>query len=81
MSTKTNMEKTMEDILELSPDTQSMKEVLSSGEVLPAREIINSDKVIINLYSDDERTPDFLKKQINLPIVIDSEYQILPQIG
>jgi len=45
------------------------------------REIINSDKVIINLYSDDERTPDFLKKQINLPIVIDSEYQILPEIG
>ena len=45
MSTKTNMEKTMEDILELSPDTQSMKEVLSSGEVLPAREIINSDNI------------------------------------
>ena len=45
------------------------------------REIINSDKVTINLNSDDDRTTSFLKKQKNLPIVIDSEYQIIPEIG
>ena len=63
MSTKTNMEKTMEDILELSPDTQSMKEVLSSGEVLPAREIINSDNIT------DE---DFEYARDNLKSIIDN---------
>lgn len=45
------------------------------------REIKNSDKVLINLSSEDIATPDFLKMQKNLPIVIDSEYQILPDIG
>ena len=45
------------------------------------REIKTSDKVLINLSSDDESVPDFLKLQQNLPIVIDSEYQVLPKIG
>jgi len=45
------------------------------------REIKISDKVLINLSSTDEIAPDFLKSQKNLPIIIDSDYQILPNIG
>ncbi len=45
------------------------------------REINSFDKVLINLSCEDSEVPDFLKKQKNLPIVIDSEYQILPDIG
>ena len=33
------------------------------------------------MSSTDESVPDFLKVQKNLPIVIDSDYQILPSIG
>merc|ERR1712216_382368 len=36
---------------------------------------------LIDLSSTDESVPDFLKVQKNLPIVIDSDYQILPSIG
>ena len=60
---KTNLEKTMEDILELSPDTKSMKEVLTNGEVLPAKEIINSDNIT------DE---DFEYARDNLKSIIDN---------
>ena len=45
------------------------------------REVKNSDKILINLSSNDKAVPDFLKTQKNLPIIIDSEYQILPDIG
>ena len=45
------------------------------------RIIKKTDKVIISLFTNDEEAPDFLKSQKNLPIVIDSEYQILPKIG
>ena len=45
------------------------------------REIKKSDKVIINLLSEDSSTPQFLKEQKNLPIIIDSELQILPELG
>ena len=45
------------------------------------REIKNSDKVLINLSAGNENVPDFLKSQKNLPIVINSEFQILPDIG
>ena len=45
------------------------------------REIIKTDKVLINLFTNNEIAPDYLKSQKNLPIVIDSEYQILPSIG
>ncbi len=45
------------------------------------RQIKKTDKVIINLSSNNENVPDFLKAQKNLPIVIDSDYQVLPLIG
>ena len=31
--------------------------------------------------TDDESVPDFLKSQKNLPIVTDSDYQVLPDIS
>ena len=50
-------------------------------EIKNLRQIKKSDKVLIDLSSKDEKVPDFLKLQKNLPIVIDSDYQILPSIG
>jgi len=50
-------------------------------EIKNIRQIKKTDKVIIDLSSNDESVPDFLKVQKNLPIVIDSDYQILPSIG
>ena len=64
---------------------KNYKEFLNSqkqySKIVNNREIKISDKVLINLSSNDEITPDFLKLQKNLPIIIDSEYQILPDIG
>ena len=61
------------------------KEFLNSQkkyvEIKNIRQIKKTDKVLIDLSSTDESVPDFLKVQKNLPIVIDSDYQILPSIG
>ena len=46
-----------------------------------SREIKKTDRVIINLSSENETVPDFLKSQKNLPIIINSELQILPDLG
>ena len=40
-----------------------------------------SDKIIANITTKDESVPEFLKAQNNMPIVTDSDYQILPDIG
>ena len=45
------------------------------------REILKSDKILINLTTNDTSAPDYLKSQKKLPIVINSEYQVLPNIG
>ncbi len=45
------------------------------------REIIKSDKVLVNLSSENEFVPKFLKSQKNLPVFIDSEFQIIPELG
>ena len=45
------------------------------------RTIKNSDKVYLNITTEDESVPDFLKSQKNLPIVTDSDYQVLPDIS
>ena len=50
-------------------------------EIKNIRQIKKMDKVIIDLSSKDESVPDFLKEQKNLPIVTNSDYQILPFIG
>ena len=44
------------------------------------RKIKNSDKVYVNITTNDESVPDFFKSQKNLPIVPDSDYQVLPNI-
>jgi len=46
-----------------------------------SREIKKTDRVILNLSSKNETVPDFLKSQKNLPIIINSELQILPDLG
>ncbi len=45
------------------------------------RSIKMSDKVFINISTTDVSVPDFLKSQKNLPIITDSDYQILPDIS
>ncbi len=40
-----------------------------------------SDKIIANITTKDESVPEFLKSQNNMPIITDSDYQILPDIG
>ena len=45
------------------------------------REVKISDKIIVNISTEDSLVPDFLKSQKNHPIVTDSEYQILPEIS
>ena len=61
--------------------TEFLKSQKKYSEIKKARQIKKTDKVIINLSSNDESVPDFLKIQKNLPIVTDSDYQILPSIG
>ena len=46
-----------------------------------SREIKKTDRVILNLSSENESVPDFLKSQKKLPIIINSELQILPDLG
>ena len=40
-----------------------------------------SDKIIVNISTEDKSVPDFLKSQKNLSIITDSDYQVLPDIG
>ena len=40
-----------------------------------------TDKIIVNIVTEDQSVPDFLKLQKNLPIISDSDYQILPDIS
>ena len=49
--------------------------------ITASREIKKTDRVILNLSSENETVPDFLKSQKNLPIIINSELQILPDLG
>ena len=40
-----------------------------------------SDKININIETKDSTVPEFLKSQKNFPLVTDSEYQVLPELG
>ena len=51
------------------------------AEIKNNRMLQKSDKVIINLLTEFDSVPNYLKSQKNLPIVIDSDYQVLPDIG
>ena len=50
-------------------------------KVSEIRPIELSDKVIVNISTEDTSVPDFLKSQKNIPIVTDSDYQVLPDIS
>ncbi len=39
------------------------------------------DKLIVNLKSENEFVPDFLRAQNNISIYTDSDYQILPDVS
>lgn len=45
------------------------------------RSVEYSDKIIVNIKSEDKSIPEFLKSQENLSIVTDSDYQMLPDIS
>ena len=56
----------------------SQKHYHKLSEVRPVK---LTDKIIVNISTEDQSVPDFLKSQNNLPIVTDSDYQILPDIS
>tara|TARA_X000000368_G_C23023560_1_gene709140 strand:- start:546 stop:1895 length:1350 start_codon:yes stop_codon:yes gene_type:complete len=51
------------------------------AEIANIRQIKKTDKVLIDLSSNDKDVPDYLKNQKKLPIIIDSSYEVLPMIG
>ena len=56
----------------------SQKHYHKVNEVRPAK---LSDKIIVNISTEDKSVPDFLKSQKNLSIITDSDYQVLPDIS
>ena len=46
-----------------------------------SRSVKNGDKIFVNISSNDDSAPDFMKQQKNLPIITDSDYQVLPDIS
>lgn len=50
-------------------------------KIIDNRPIIKGDKVIVNIKSKNEIVPDFLRDQKNIPLITDSDYQILPNIS
>ena len=50
-------------------------------KVAESRPVKLSDKILVNIKTLDESVPDFLKSQNNLPIITDSDYQVLPDIS
>lgn len=57
---------------------ESQKHYHKVSEIRP---VIMSDKVIVNITTEDKSVPDFLKTQEKLSLVTDSEYQVLPNIS
>ena len=45
------------------------------------RSAILSDRIFVNITTDDTSAPDFLKEQKNIPIDTESDYQVLPDIS
>ena len=46
-----------------------------------SREIKYTDKVFVNIKTNDDSVPKYIKSQDNIPIVTDSDYQVLPDIS
>ena len=51
------------------------------SKITSNRSVIDTDKILININTNDARVPDFLKNQQNVPVITDSDYQILPDIS
>jgi len=45
------------------------------------RIIKNGDRIFVNISTQDNSAPDFMKQQNNLPVITDSDYQVLPDIS
>ena len=45
------------------------------------RTIKNTDKVFVNITTADKSVPNFFQSQKNIPIITDSDYQILPNLS
>ena len=50
-------------------------------KVHEVRPVKLSDKIIVNISTEDNSLPDYLQSQKNLPIITDSDYQVLPDIS
>ena len=51
------------------------------SKITSNRSVIDTDKILININTNDAKVPDFLKNQQNVPVITDSDYQILPDIS
>ena len=45
------------------------------------RVIKNTDRVIVNIKTENNKVPDYLKTQENISLITDSDYQVLPDIS
>tara|TARA_B100000029_G_scaffold137935_1_gene132843 strand:- start:3094 stop:4524 length:1431 start_codon:yes stop_codon:yes gene_type:complete len=45
------------------------------------RSAILTDRIFVNITTEDSSVPDFLKEQKNIPIETESDYQVLPDIS
>jgi len=50
-------------------------------KISESRPVKLTDKIIANISTKDETIPDYLKSQLNMQIITDSEYQVLPNIS
>ena len=64
---------------------ENFKEFINSQKhyhkISESRPVKLSDKIIVNITTEDKSVPEFLKSQLNLPIITDSDYQVLPNIS
>ena len=51
------------------------------SKITTNRPVIDSDKILININTLDDRVPDFLNNQKDVQVITDSDYQILPNIS
>ena len=58
-----------------------IKSQITYSKLKENRPIKIGDKVIVNLKSENDFVPDFLRKQSNITLYTESEYQILPDIS
>jgi len=45
------------------------------------RSVKKTDKMIVDINTNDDSVPEYIKSQKNIPIITDSDYQVLPDIS